>query len=60
MNLAIIVSLITVGGAALSFRAPTEDELKASFAEAQRFYAEGAYDQAIKAFVRCLRWRVVF
>ena len=50
MNLAIIVSLITVGGAALSFRAPTEDELKASFAEAQRFYAEGAYDQAIKAY----------
>ena len=50
MSLAIIVGIITIGGAALSFRTPTEDELKASFAEAQRFYAEGAYDQAVQTY----------
>ena len=52
MNLAIFVALITGAGAFFSFRAPTAEEMVASFAEAQRFYAEGAYDQAIERYVQ--------
>ena len=61
MSLALLVGLITAAGAALSFRAPTEQELIASFTEAQRFYAEGAYDQAIDQYraVSAVRSRVL-
>ena len=52
MNLAIFVAFITGAGAFFSFRAPTAEEMVASFAEAQRFYAEGAYDQAIERYVQ--------
>ncbi len=61
MSLALLVGLITATGAVLSFRAPTEQELIASFTEAQRFYAEGAYDQAIDQYrdVSAVRSRVL-
>ena len=61
MSLALIVGVVTAVGAMLSFRAPTERELIASFAEAQRFYAEGAYDQAIDQYhdVSAVRSRVL-
>lgn len=61
MSLALLVGLITAAGAVLSFRAPTEQELIASFTEAQRFYAEGAYDQAIDRYreVSVVRSRVL-
>ena len=61
MSLALLVGLITAAGAVLSFRAPTEQELIASFTEAQRFYAEGAYDQAIDQYriVSAVRSRVL-
>jgi tetratricopeptide (TPR) repeat protein len=59
MNIYLILSLLTIGGAYFSTRAPTQDELVASFQEAQGFYAEGAYDQAIAQYetVRKVRSR---
>jgi tetratricopeptide (TPR) repeat protein len=50
MSFALVIGLVTAVGAFFSFRAPTGDEMVASFAEAQRFYAEGAYDQAIERY----------
>ena len=45
-----LLLIITISGAYLSFRAPSEKEVLDGFAEAQRFYAEGAYDQAIDGY----------
>jgi len=50
MGLGPLLVLLTLGGAIFAFRSPTEEELVASFGEAQRFYAEGAYDQAIERY----------
>ena len=50
MNLTLIVGLLTIAGAYFAARTPSEEEMVASFQEAQRFYAEGAYDQAIAEY----------
>ncbi|HJP32189.1 MAG TPA: tetratricopeptide repeat protein [Candidatus Latescibacteria bacterium] len=50
MGLGILLIITTLGGAYFSFRSPSEKELLDGFAEAQRFYAEGAYDQAIDGY----------
>ena len=50
MNLAFFLGLLTLGGTLFAFRSPTEEELVALFEEAQQFYAEGAYDQAISQY----------
>ena len=50
MGLGFLLIITTLGGAYISFRAPSEKELLDGFAEAQRFYAEGAYDQAIGGY----------
>ena len=55
MNLTFIVGLLTIAGAYLASRTPSEEELVASFQEAQRFYAEGAYDQAIVEYTAVTR-----
>lgn len=55
MNLTLIVGLLTLAGAYLAARTPSEEELVASFQEAQRFYAEGAYDQAIVKYTAVTR-----
>ncbi|MEW6751393.1 MAG: tetratricopeptide repeat protein [Candidatus Latescibacterota bacterium] len=52
MTLTLLLGLVTVGGALLAFRAPTESELVALFGEGQRFYAEGAYGQAVAQYER--------
>ena len=55
MNLTLIVGLLTIAGAYFAARTPSEEELVASFQEAQRFYAEGAYDQAIAEYTAVTR-----
>ena len=50
MNLVFIIGLITIGGTYFASRVPNEENLLTSFSEAQRFYAEGAYDQAIAQY----------
>ena len=47
MSLFLVLSLLTVGGTYLASRVPNQEDMVNSFQEAQRFYAEGAYDQAI-------------
>ena len=55
MNLTLIVGLLTITGAYFAARTPSAEELVASFQEAQRFYAEGAYDQAIAEYTAVTR-----
>ena len=55
MSLTLIVGLLTVAGTYFAARTPSEEELVASFQEAQRFYAEGAYDQAIVEYTTVTR-----
>ncbi|MBT6149370.1 MAG: tetratricopeptide repeat protein, partial [Gemmatimonadetes bacterium] len=43
----LLLTFLTLAGAYLSFQSPSEKELLDRFGEAQSFYAEGAYDQAI-------------
>lgn len=43
----LLLTLVTLAGAYFSFQSPSEKELLDRFGEAQSFYAEGAYDQAI-------------
>jgi len=50
MNLFLALSLLTVGVTHLASRVPNQEEMVNSFKEAQRFYAEGAYDQAIAQY----------
>lgn len=50
MGLGILLIIATAAGALLSFRAPSEKALLDRFEAAQRFYAEGAYDQAIEGY----------
>ena len=50
MSLTLLLTLLAAGGTWMATRAPTEGELVSSFQEAQRFYAEGAYDQAIDEY----------
>ena len=50
--LAVFVGILTIGGAHISFKIPSEVEMVDSFGEAQRFYAEGAYDQAIEGYLQ--------
>ncbi|MBQ43612.1 MAG: hypothetical protein CME15_14270 [Gemmatimonadetes bacterium] len=50
--LAVFVGILTIGGAHFSFKIPSEVEMVDSFGEAQRFYAEGAYDQAIEGYLQ--------
>ena len=57
MGLSPLLVLLTIGGTLFAFRSPTEEELVASFGEAQRFYAEGAYDQAIERYEEVSRVR---
>jgi tetratricopeptide (TPR) repeat protein len=61
MGLVTALLLLTVGGSYFAFKSPTEEELVGAFAEAQRFYAEGAYDQAIEVYadVAQIRSRVL-
>ncbi|MDP6984509.1 MAG: hypothetical protein QGG05_15660, partial [Candidatus Latescibacteria bacterium] len=49
MNL-FLVLLLTAGGTYLASSVPNEEDMVHSFQEAQRFYAEGAYDQAIAQY----------
>ncbi|MBT5060444.1 MAG: tetratricopeptide repeat protein [Gemmatimonadetes bacterium] len=46
----LLLALLTLAGTYVSFQAPSEKELLDRFGEAQRFYAEGAYDQAISQY----------
>jgi len=48
--LVLLIGALTFGGAYFSFKTPSEQEMVDSFGEAQRFYAEGAYDQAIERY----------
>ncbi len=50
MNLVFIIGLITIGGTYFASQVPNQENLLSSFSEAQRFYAEGAYDQAIAQY----------
>jgi TolA-binding protein len=50
MNLFLVLSLLTVGGTYFASRVPNQEDMVNSFQEAQRFYAEGAYDQAIAEY----------
>ena len=50
MNLTLFLGLLATLGTYVASRAPTEDELVTSFQKAQRFYAEGAYGQAIEEY----------
>ena len=43
----LLLAVLTLAGTFFSFQSPSEKELLDRFGEAQRFYAEGAYDQAI-------------
>jgi tetratricopeptide (TPR) repeat protein len=47
-----LLLVLTAAGAVFSFRSPSEKEMLDRFAEAQRFYAEGAYRQAIDTYDR--------
>ena len=57
MSLTLILTMLAAAGTYLATRAPTEGELVSSFQEAQRFYAEGAYDQAIAEYSEVSRVR---
>ena len=50
--LVVFIGILTIGGAHFSFKIPTEMEMVDSFGEAQRFYAERAYDQAIEGYLQ--------
>ena len=57
MSLFLLLGLLTVGGTYLASRVPNEQDMVHSFQEAQRFYAEGAYDQAIPQYEAVSRIR---
>ena len=57
MSLTLILTMLAAAGTWMATRAPTEGELVSSFQEAQRFYAEGAYDQAIAEYGEVSRVR---
>ncbi len=57
MNLTLILTMLAAAGTYLATHTPTENELVSSFQEAQRFYAEGAYDQAIDEYTDVYRVR---
>ena len=57
MNLLLVLTLITAGGAYLASRVPNQEDMVNTFREAQRFYAEGAYDQAITKYEAVLHVR---
>lgn len=57
MGLGLILLIATSAGTFLSFRSPSEKEMLDSFSEAQRFYAEGSYSQAIEAYDKVARVR---
>ena len=57
MNLLLVLTLITAGGAYLASRVPNQEDMVNTFREAQRFYAEGAYDQAITRYEAVLHVR---
>ena len=50
--LVVFIGCLTLGGTYFSFKTPSEVEMVDSFGEAQRFYAEGAYDQAIERYLQ--------
>ena len=50
MTLFLIVTALTLGGTWFASRVPNAEDMVNSFREAQRFYAEGAYDQAIAQY----------
>ena len=57
MNLVLVLALVTVLGTQFAARTPNRDDLVASFRDAQAFYAEGAYDQAIVRYEEVLQVR---
>ncbi len=57
MNLFLLLTLITAGGTFLASRVPNQEDMVSTFREGQRFYAEGAYDQAITKYEAVLRIR---
>ena len=57
MNLVLVLTLVTVLGTQFAARTPNRDDLVASFRDAQAFYAEGAYDQAIVRYEEILQVR---
>ena len=57
MNLVLVLALATVLGTQFAARTPNRDDLVASFRDAQAFYAEGAYDQAIVRYEEVLQVR---
>ena len=57
MNLVLVLALVTVLGTHFAARTPNRDDLVASFRDAQSFYAEGAYDQAIVRYEEVLQVR---
>ena len=57
MNLVLVLALVTVLGTQFAARTPNRDDLVASFHDAQAFYAEGAYDQAIVRYEEVLQVR---
>ena len=57
MNLFLLLTLITAGGTYLASRVPNQEDMVSTFREGQRFYAEGAYDQAITKYEAVLRIR---
>ena len=57
MNLFLVLTLITAGGAYLASRVPNQEDMVNTFREAQRFYAEGAYDQAVTRYEAVLHVR---
>ena len=50
MNLFLLLTVLTAGGTYIASRVPNQEDMVNSFQEAQRFYAEGAYDQAIAQY----------
>ena len=50
MTLFLVVTALTLGGTFFASRVPNEGDMVNTFREAQRFYAEGAYDQAIAQY----------
>ncbi len=57
MNLVLVLALVTILGTQFAARTPNRDDLVASFRDAQAFYAEGAYDQAIVRYEEVLQVR---
>ena len=57
MNLVLVLALVTILGTQFASRTPNRDDLVASFRDAQAFYAEGAYDQAIVRYEEVLQVR---